>query len=130
MIDVANEHNLVPINKRTKSEQRAIQSKGGKARAAKQRAKKTMREQMEQLLALPVMDKRTLNKLKRMGLEDDDVNNKMMVTVGLFTAASCGDVAAVKELLKLIGEDQQGGGDVEDLTPLARMLNADTDSDD
>lgn len=85
---------------------------------------------MEQLLALPVMDKRKINKLKRMGLEDDDVNNKMMVTVGLFTAASCGDVAAVKEILKLIGEDQQGGGDVEDLTPLARMLNADTDSDD
>lgn len=130
MIDVANEHNLVPINKRAKSEQRAIQSKGGKARAAKQRAKKTMREQMEQLLALPVVDKRKLNKLKRMGLDEDDVNNKMMITVGLFTAASYGDVAAVKEVLKLIGEDQQGGGDVEDLTPLARMLNADTNSDD
>lgn len=85
---------------------------------------------MEQLLALPVVDKRKLNKLKRMGLDEDDVNNKMMITVGLFTAASYGDVAAVKEVLKLIGEDQQGGGDVEDLTPLARMLNADTNSDD
>lgn len=61
---------------------------------------------MEQLLALPVVDKRKLNKLKRMGLDEEDVNNKMMITVGLFTAASYGDVAAVKEILKLIGEDQ------------------------
>lgn len=48
---MANEQNLKPLNTRTKSEQREIASKGGKARAKKQKELKTLKEELLLLLA-------------------------------------------------------------------------------
>ena len=60
---MANEDNLIPMNKRTKSEQRKIASEGGKASGESRRAKKTMREYADFLLSLEVSDRRQWNKL-------------------------------------------------------------------
>ena len=49
---MANEQNLKPLNTRTKSEQREIASKGGKARAKKQKELKTLKEELLLLLAV------------------------------------------------------------------------------
>lgn len=48
---MANEQNLKPLNTRTKSEQREIASKGGKARAKKMQEQKTLKEELLLLLA-------------------------------------------------------------------------------
>lgn len=48
---MANEQNLKPLNTRTKSEQREIASKGGKARSKKQKELKTLKEELILLLA-------------------------------------------------------------------------------
>ena len=48
---MANEQNLKPLNTRTKSEQREIASKGGKARAKKQKELKTLKDELLLLLA-------------------------------------------------------------------------------
>ena len=48
---MANEQNLKPLNTRAKSEQREIASKGGKARAKKQKELKTLKEELLLLLA-------------------------------------------------------------------------------
>lgn len=48
---MANEQNLKPLNKRAKSVQRKIQSKGGKARAKKIQERKTLRKELLELLA-------------------------------------------------------------------------------
>ena len=48
---MANEQNLKPLNKRTKSEQREIAKKGGKASAKKRQEQKTLKEELLLLLA-------------------------------------------------------------------------------
>ena len=40
-----------------------------------------------------------------MGIEDK--SNKMLITLGLFTAATYGDVKAFKEIRNLMGEDKR-----------------------
>ena len=102
---MANEKNLVPLNQRTKGEQRRIASAGGKASGEARRAKKTMREYADFLLSLPVSDRRKWNKLSRAGVPPEGCDNKMLVTFALMQAAQSGDVQAVKELRNLIGED-------------------------
>lgn len=49
---MANEQNLIPLNKRTKNEQRKIAKKGGKKSGESRRNKKTLRELLEIALSL------------------------------------------------------------------------------
>ena len=100
-----NEKNLVPMNRRTKEEQRKISSAGGKASGKARRAKKTMREYAELLLSLPVSDQRKWNKLSRLGIPVWSIDNKMAVIAAIVQAAQAGDVQAAKELRSIIGED-------------------------
>ena len=46
-----NPQNLTPLNKRTKKEQRMVQSQGGKASAKKRREQKTLKEELLLLLS-------------------------------------------------------------------------------
>ena len=48
---MANENNLIPQSERTKSEQRAIASAGGKASVEARRRRKTLREELLALLS-------------------------------------------------------------------------------
>ena len=106
---MANEKNLVAQNKRTKSEQRRIASKGGKASGEARRKKKQFKDCMIQLLDMDVSDMRKYNKLARMGYGVEDINNKQLLTVALFAEAAKGNVAAFKEVKGLIGEDNATG---------------------
>ena len=63
-----NEQNLIPLDKRTKSEQRKIQSMGGCSSGVSRRRKKSLREAAELYLSLPVSDKRAWNRLARDGV--------------------------------------------------------------
>ena len=58
-------NNLKPLNKRTKSEQREISSKGGKARAKKQKEKKNFQEIAKTILNLAMKsgDRADLDKI-------------------------------------------------------------------
>jgi hypothetical protein len=60
---MANEQNLIPMNERTKSEQRAIASAGGKASGEARRRRKTLKEE---LLAI---------------LSDDDIQKRMSLAL-------------------------------------------------
>ncbi len=50
-----NNENLIPLNERTKDEQRAIRSKGGKASVRARRDKRTFRDTLQELLAIQDM---------------------------------------------------------------------------
>lgn len=60
---MANEQNLKPLNTRAKSEQREIQSKGGKARAKKIKERKTLKEELLTALALVAEDNKTVQEI-------------------------------------------------------------------
>lgn len=98
-----NEQNLIPLDKRTKSEQRKIQSMGGCSSGVSRRRKKSLREAAELYLSLPVSDKRAWNRLARDGVEPEDVDNQMAIISGLAMKAMKGDSKAAKVLFDLIG---------------------------
>ena len=102
-----NEQNLIPLDKRTKSEQRKIQSMGGCSSGVSRRRKKSLREAAELYLSLPVSDKRAWNRLARDGVEPEDVDNQMAIIAGLAMKAMKGDPKAAKVLFDLIGPAEQ-----------------------
>lgn len=103
-----NEKNLIPLNQRTKSEQRRIASEGGKASGAARRQRKVLRECMTELLDLPVTSAAHYNALAALGLDAEDIDNRMLLTAALFqNAVTTGDPKAFREVRDLLGEDVQ-----------------------
>lgn len=115
--------NLVPLSERTKAEQRKIQESGGIASGAARRRRRDLRQAADLFLALPVSDRRRWNKLARMGLDPEEIDNQMAVIVGLQTAAADGDTRAAALLAKILGEDQpRPAADEAALTRAAQLL--------
>lgn len=80
--------------------------KGGKKSGKARREKKLLKDCMLNLLDLPVSGTREFNKLSRMGLKPEDIDNRALLTAALFLKGASGDVAAFKEIKELIGEQQ------------------------
>ena len=99
---MANEKNLVPINERTKSEQREIASAGGKASGSARRRKKSLKQKMQLLLSLPAADN-DQTELANMGVEPDDMDNEMVLVKALFLAAAEGDTRAFDRIQDVLG---------------------------
>lgn len=115
--------NLVPLSERTKAEQRKIQESGGIASGAARRRKRALKEAADLFLALPVSDRRRWNKLARMGLAPEEIDNQMAVIVGLQTAAADGDARAAALLAKILGEDHpRASADEATLDRAAQLL--------
>ena len=112
---MANENNLIPLNKRTKSEQREYAKKGGQKSGEARRKRKAMKEQAELLLSLPfnIKDKQG-NELKgvleKLGIDEGNIDNQMAMIVALWkTALGNGrnQVTAVQELRDIIGDKEE-----------------------
>lgn len=115
--------NLIPFGRLTPDEQRKIASEGGKASGEARRKRKALKEQMETLLSLPIVDRRRFNKAARLGFDVTDLDNSSLVVIALWERAISGDVAAIKELRSLVDE---GGSDNGQLEVLMRgILDAD-----
>lgn len=91
---MANEQNLKPQNKRTKSEQREIAKKGGIASGKARLAKKTAREYAIAALEATTKD----NEGKLITLKD------VMIQKVIAKAIKDSDLNAVKYIVELIGE--------------------------
>lgn len=102
---VPNEKNLVSIADRTTSEQREIQSAGGKASGAARRRRRALKEAADLYLSLPVADRRRWNALARRGIDPEDIDNQMAMIAGLTDAAAEGDARAGRLILDILGED-------------------------
>ena len=92
---MANEQNLRPQNTRTKSEQREIARKGGKASAAKRAERKTFREGLLLLLNEPLKDKAG---------QTTDKTTQDAIIAGLVKRAISGDTRAFEMIRDTIGE--------------------------
>lgn len=100
--------NLVPLNERTKEEQRTIQQDGGIASGAARRRKRSLKEAADLYLSLPVTDRRMWNKIARKNVDPEDIDNQMAMIIGLTMAATAGDAKAAKVIVDLLGEDSKG----------------------
>lgn len=120
--------NLVPLDQRTKDEQRTIQEKGGIASGVARRRKRSMREAADYYLALPETDRRRVNALLRDEVDPEDVDNQMSVVMGMAEAAKRGDARAAGVLLKMLGEEAPQEDPGADALENARKLLGGIDS--
>lgn len=107
---MANDQNLIPLNERTKSEQRAIAAAGGRASGQSRRARKTLKEELLLLLS-----------------EGDTQKN---VSVAMIQKALDGDTKAFEVIRDTIGEKPTEKVMVADVDPsiigeVERMVNGD-----
>lgn len=100
-----NDENLIPLNKRTKSEKREIAKKGGKRSGEVRREQKTYRDMAKAMLSATITDKNMLNELKAYGLSETDV--KAYTLLGMIKASANGSHNAFDRLMELTGEASQ-----------------------
>lgn len=97
--------NLVPLNKRTKAEQKEITSKAGKASGVARRKKKSMQEALQMMLALPVQDQKAIDKIKAtLGLDDSDIDNQALMLTSMINQVLKGNVQAATFIRDTSGE--------------------------
>lgn len=95
--------NLVPLNERTKEEQRRITTAGGKASGIARAKKRTMREIAEMVATMEVKDPKMLAALHAAGFQDP-ITNDDAAFFGLIRKAQSGDPAAMKLLAEMRGQ--------------------------
>ena len=96
---------LIPLNQRTKDEQKKICSKGGKKSGEVRRDQKTYRDMAKAMLSATITDEDILNELKAYGLSETDV--KAYTLLGMIKASGNGSHNAFDRLMELIGEKEQ-----------------------
>lgn len=101
---MANEENLIPNEERTPSERRENARKAGIASGKARRRKRSMKEAADLFLSLPVSDKRKFNKAVRRCVDVEDIDNQMLMIMGLVDAATDGDARAARVVIDMIGE--------------------------
>lgn len=93
---------LIPLNKRTKDEQKKIQSKGGKASGVTRRNKRDARNAISLLLDMATSAKFEKN-LRTLGYDEADMTNMNALVARMFVEAMGGDVMAFKALMEYGG---------------------------
>ena len=96
---------LIPMNQRTKEEQKKIASMGGKKSGQVRREQKTYREMAKAMLSATIKDKSLLDELKAYGIDETDV--KAYTLLGMIKASGNGSHNAFDRLMALIGEEAQ-----------------------
>ena len=108
---MANNENLIPFGKRTESEQRKIQSAGGKASGAARRRKASMRETMNRLLTMQAEIPGLSDVLRADGGES---TYEEIISMAMIIKASQGDVAAYNAIKATVGQTDQTEADLEE----------------
>lgn len=100
---MANEKNLKPLNTRSKSEQRRIQSMGGKANGAKRREKSTVQSIIKAWAENPIVPERFKKQAEAFGLNTDE--GRALIALGMLQNAMKGNSKYLDRVLAMLGED-------------------------
>jgi len=95
---------LVPLNKRTKDEQKKICTAGGKASGEARRKKRSMKAAAKILLAMQAPESFVKN-MGKLGIDEKDATYGMGILVGALQRALAGNINAARYLTELVGED-------------------------
>lgn len=94
---MANEQNLIPANKRSKSEHREIAKKGGIASGKARRKKANLKKAIDIILSSTVSDEQLGSILRNLGFED---TNEMAIAFITLQKALKGDMRAIELFVK------------------------------
>lgn len=93
--------NLIPLDRRTKEEQREIVTAGGRASGVARRRTKTMREALKILLQMDTTDPKKAEALEALGVAPTFLNSIQLAMIG---KAEAGDVEAFRAVRDTSGE--------------------------
>ena len=99
---MANEENLIPTNKRSKSEVREIGRKGGIASGKARREKADLKKKVNQILEMDVFSPQLKEMLEEKGLS---ATNQTAIATVLLQKALKGDMRAIELLAKMNGNE-------------------------
>lgn len=118
---MANNENLIPFNKRTVSEQRKIQSAGGKASGEARRRKADFRKTLNMLLTAEIDSEEWKPVLEALGVECtlESALNMAMIKEGL-----AGNVKAYEAIAKYAGQSAQTDADLEEQVAKIQLMKA------
>jgi PBSX family phage terminase large subunit len=104
---MANEHNLIPFSERTARERSEFGRRGAEASNKVKKEKKTLANTINRLMELPLQSKEMKEKLKLLGLEDNEMNNQTAMVVAMYYEALKGNVTAFNSLRDSSGNNYQ-----------------------
>ncbi len=111
------------LKRPSSDEARELGRRGGVASGAARRRRKALREALDVYISLPVQDKRSLNRLLRAGVDEDDADTQMLIISSLVQRAIDGNVRAAKLIFDLVGYDSAQTLDEREDDPITAALN-------
>lgn len=97
------QEDLIPLNQRTKDEQKEIARQGGIASGAARRRKKTYAE-LAEIIGTQKVSEENGRKLKKLGVTNGDQTNDALAVARIFLGMQAGNPKMTELWLKLRGE--------------------------
>ena len=116
---MANEQNLIPANKRSKSELREMTKKGGIASGKARRKKADLKKAFETILQADVASPMIKKQLEEFGFE---ATNEMALAMVMMQKAMKGNVRAFEQISKLTATDAKDSLDKKEQRERIRAL--------
>lgn len=108
---MANNENLIPFNRRTVSEQREIQSAGGRASGTARRRTAKLRETMNRLMTMQAEVEGLSDMLRADGGES---TYEEIICMAMIQRAAMGDVKAYNAVMATVGQTDKSEEDLEE----------------
>lgn len=102
---MANEQNLKPFTSDQSREEAAKNGrKGGIASGEARRRKKSMRQSLEEILSMQIVDQKLVKQMELMGFSKDDITYQTAVNVARVQQAMAGSIKAMDSIDELVDE--------------------------
>ena len=101
---MANEQNLQPNTTLSKEEAKKLGRAGGIASGKVRKQKKLIKDSIEMVLGLDVKSSKMREQLKKLGIEDEDMNNQLALVVAMVQKGLKGDVQAFNTIRDTVGQ--------------------------
>lgn len=100
-------------------------SKGGKATSRKNKEKKKLTELINAVLDKRVKsDKKATELAQKYGIADAKNIKELFVAISIYNSMSRGDLSAIEQLMRLLGEEKGGDGGRSELDKLCEAIRA------
>lgn len=102
---MANEQNLIPLNKRSQRERKEITTKGANASNKVQKEKRLLKQQFEMLMSLEIMDDNLKEQLLCLGIPKNETTLQMALCVAITKQALQGNIKAFEIIQNTLGQN-------------------------
>lgn len=115
---MANEQNLIPLNKRSQRERKEITTKGANASNKIQKEKKLLKQQFEMLMSLEIMDDKLKEQLVVLGIPENETTLQMALCVAITKQALGGNIKAFEIIQNALGQNPSNTTENEEKTTI------------